>query len=158
MKKRMTLLLFSGEYDKSLAALILANSARELNLDVTIFCAFWGLCLIRDPDKLSLEDKSAYEKMFGLMTPKGPDDLPLSKMNFAGIGKQMLTKMMDNEDAPPLEAFLKGARNKKVKFYACELSVKVMGIKQEELIPEAEIVDAKTYLKDALESDIQLFI
>ncbi|MFW6028647.1 MAG: DsrE/DsrF/DrsH-like family protein [Halanaerobiales bacterium] len=158
MKKSMNLLLFSGEYDKALAALILANSAKELDLDVTIFCAFWGLCLIRDPKTLSSEDKTLYEKMFGAMTPKGPNELPLSKMNFAGVGKKMLTEMMEDDDAPPLEAFLKGARNKKVKFYACKLSVEVMGLSNKELIPEAEVVDATTYLKDALEADIQLFV
>jgi hypothetical protein len=30
--------------------------------------------------------------------------------------------------------------------------------KKEEFIPELDIIDAKTYLKDALESDLQLFI
>ncbi|TCT15441.1 peroxiredoxin family protein [Natranaerovirga pectinivora] len=158
MKKRMNLLLFSGDYDKALAALILANSAKDLNLDVTIFCAFWGLCLIRKPDSIKVEEKSLYEKMFGIMTPKGPDELPLSKMNFAGIGKKMLTEMMEEDDAPPLSAFLKGARKKDVKFYACKLSVEVMGLTQDELIEEAIIADSTTYLKDALDSDIQLFI
>lgn len=154
----MNLLLFSGDYDKALAALILANSAKDLNLDVTIFCAFWGLCLIRKPDSIKVEEKSLYEKMFGIMTPKGPDELPLSKMNFAGIGKKMLTEMMEEDDAPPLSAFLKGARKKDVKFYACKLSVEVMGLTQDELIEEAIIADSTTYLKDALDSDIQLFI
>ncbi|MFZ7102015.1 MAG: DsrE/DsrF/DrsH-like family protein [Peptococcaceae bacterium] len=158
MAKKVNLLMFSSDYDKALAALILANSAREIEADVTMFFAFWGLFLLRDPEKMTLEDKSSYEKMFGMMTPKGPRELPLSKMNFSGLGKSMLLEMMEDDDAPPLEAFLKGAQKKGVKFYGCKLSVEIMGFQKEELIPELEIVDAKTYLEDAMNSDMQLFI
>lgn len=158
LNKKMNLLVFSGDYDKALAALILANSAKELDIEVSLFFAFWGLMLVRNPDGTDLDDKSLYEKMFSIMTPKGPEELPLSKMNFSGLGKKMLEAMMKEEDAPSLTAFLSGARKKGVKFYACKLSVEVMGFKKEELIPEIEIIDAKEYLRDALTSDIQLFI
>jgi peroxiredoxin family protein len=158
LAQRMNLLLFSGEYDKALAALILANTAREMKVDVTMFFAFWGLMLVRDPEKMTLEEKSAYEKMFSMMTPKGPEELPLSKMNFSGIGKAMLLEMMEEDNTPPLEAFLKGAKKKGVKFYGCKLSMEVMGLKPEEMIPELEVVTAQTYLEDALKSDMQLFI
>lgn len=152
------MILFSGDYDKALAALILANSARELNMDVSMFFGFWGLFLLRDPQKMSSEDKTNYEKMFSMITPKGPEDLPLSKMNFSGFGKVLLKEMMKDDDAPPLEAFLKGARKKGVKFYACKLSMEVMGFKEKEMIPEMEVIDAKGYLEHAAESDVQLFI
>lgn len=156
--KKVNIVMFSGEYDKALAGLIMANSARELGAQVTMFFTFWGLLLLRDPDKLSLEDKTTYEKMFSMMTPNGIEDLPLSKMNFAGIGKKMLKEMMKDDEAPSLTKFLNGARKKGVKFYGCKLAVDVMGFKKEEFIPELEIIDAKEYLKDALNSDMQLFI
>lgn len=158
LPKKMSMILFSGDYDKALAALILANSAKELDMEVNMFFGFWGLFLLREPEKISTENKTSLEKMFTLMTPKGPEDLPLSKMNFSGLGKALLNEMMDENDAPPLEAFLKGARKKGVKFYGCKLSMEVMGFKEEELIPEVEVIDAKGYLEDAMESDIQLFI
>lgn len=156
--KRLNLLLFSGEYDKALAVLTIANAARELDVEVTIFCAFWGLFILRDPEKMTLEDKTAYEKMFSTITPKGPEELPLSKMNIAGIGKAMLEEMMEDAEAPRLIDFLKGARKKGVKFYGCKMSVEVMGFKQEEFIPEFEVITAADYLKDALNSDMQLFV
>lgn len=157
-QKKLSLILFSGEYDKAMAALILANSAREMNITVHIFFAFWGLCLIRDPEKMSLEDKTAFEKMFNLVAPKGPEDLPLSKMNMAGIGKAMLKEMMEEHDSPDLSAFLKGAQKKGVNFFACKLSLEVMGFKLEEMLPDVKILTATEYLQDALEADIQLFI
>ncbi|WP_025691306.1 DsrE/DsrF/DrsH-like family protein [Paenibacillus zanthoxyli] len=158
MNKKMNLLMFSGEYDKAMAGLILANSAKEIEVDVSIFFAFWGLFLVRDPEKMTLEDKSIYEKLMDVMTPKGPEQLPLSRMNFSGLGKWMLEEMIEDQGAPKLIHFLKGARKKNIKFYACKLSVEIMGFKPEELLPEVEIIDAASYLKDALESDLQLFI
>ncbi|GGM27619.1 sulfide reductase [Paraliobacillus quinghaiensis] len=158
MPEEMNLLMFSGDYDKAMAGLILANSAREIDVDVTMFFSFWGLWLLRDPDKISNEDKTVYEKMFSTFSPKGAEDLPLSKMNFNGVGKKLLVEMIDDNHAPHLIHFLKGARKKNVKFYGCKLSMEIMGFKEEELIPELEIVDAKTYLKSALQSNMQLFI
>lgn len=158
MSEEMNLLMFSGEYDKAMAGLILANAARELDVEVTMFFSFWGLWLVRDPEKISNEDKTIYEKMFSSFSPKGVEDLPLSKMNFNGLGKKLLVEMIDDNHAPHLIHFLKGARKKNVKFYGCKLSVDIMGFKEEELLPELEIVDAKTYLKSALQSNMQLFI
>lgn len=158
MGKKMSILMFSGDFDKALAAFVLANSAREIDVKVTMFFAFWGLMLVRDPGELSDEDKTLFEKMFANMTPKGIEDLPLSKMNFAGIGKKMLVEMMDDSDTPPIDAFLKGAINKGVIMKACKLSCEVMGFSDKELLDEVEIVTAENYLRDALESNIQLFI
>ncbi|MBU3093738.1 DsrE/DsrF/DrsH-like family protein [Clostridium sp. CF011] len=158
MNKKLSLIMFSGEYDKALAGLILANSAKELGMEVSMFFAFWGLLLLRDPNINTSEGKSSLEKLMGAMTPKGPDELPLSTMNFSGFGKKMLEAMMKEDGTPTLSKFLEGAVKKGVKFYGCKLSMEVMGLKKEELIPELEVIEAKDYLKDALESDIQLFI
>lgn len=158
MDKKINLLMFSGDYDKALAALILATSAREMDIDVSMFFAFWGLLLLRDPDNVIEKDKSTYEKLFSMMTPKGPEELPISKLNFSGLGKKMLETMMEESETPSLSKFLNGARKKGVKFYGCKLSMEVMGFKKEELIPELEVIDASEYLKDAISCDMQLFI
>lgn len=157
-KKHLNIILFSGDYDKCLAALILANGAAAAEASVTIFCAFWGLMLLRDPDKMDMENKNLYEKMFSSFAPAGAEQLPLSKMNFAGVGKTMLLNMMDEKDTPHLKHFLEGARKKKVRFCACKLSMEIMGFREEELLPDIEVVDVNAYLADAFQADAQLFI
>jgi len=157
-KQKMNLLIFSGDYDKALAAFILANTARDIQVEVTMFFAFWGLLLLRDPERATSEGKTLYEKMFGMVTPQGPEDLPLSRMNMAGMGKSMLLEMMKAERAPRLIDLLNEARKNGVKFYGCKLSMEIMGLKQEELLPEVEVMEARDYLKDALQSNMQLFI
>ncbi len=156
--KSLNIVVFSGDYDKALAALIIANGAREIDVDVTMFFAFWGLLLIRNPLNMTNEDKTLYEKMFATLTPKQAEELPLSRMNMAGIGKSMLLEMMDANDTPRLVDFLNGALHKGVNFYACKLSLEIMGFKPEELLEGIKVVDVKEYLKDALESNMQLFI
>lgn len=130
MGKRINLLVFSGDYDKLYAALLIANGARDMDMDVSMFFAFWGLLVLRDPERMGSEDKSTYEKMFGAVTPKGPEDLGLSRMNMMGIGKSMMLDMMKEDNAPSLKDLLDGARKNKVKFYGCKLSAEVMGFKR----------------------------
>ena len=51
--------------------------------------------------------------------------MPLSKMNFSGLGKKMLLDMMEEDGAPRLIDFLNGARKRGVNFYGCKLSMKL---------------------------------
>lgn len=157
-QNHLNILLFSGDYDKCLAAMILANGAREKDMTVTVFCAFWGLFILRDIEKISAEDKNIYEKMFSSITPGDAEKLPLSKMNLAGIGKTMLLTMMDENKTPHLQDFLHGAIKKGVRFCACKLSLEIMGFKAEELLEGIEVIDVYSYLDDASKADIQLFI
>lgn len=158
MAKKVNLLMFSGDYDKAYAALIIANGARDMGMEVSMFFAFWGLFLLRDPDKVDNSDKTAYEQMMGAVTPKGPEALGLSKMNLAGIGKALMKDMMEDDQAPSLTRLLQGAVKRDVRFYGCKLSMEVMGFKKEEMLPELEVIDVTGYLKDATEADLQLFI
>ncbi|NLN88040.1 MAG: sulfide reductase [Syntrophomonadaceae bacterium] len=157
-KHHLNILLFSGDYDKCLVAMILANGAVEKGMSATVFCAFWGLFLLRDMDKISTQDKSMQEKMFATITPADAEQLPLSKLNLAGIGKTMLLDMMDANQTPHLQDFLQGARHKGVRFCACKLSLEIMGFKAEELLEDIEVIDVDAYLEDAAAADIQLLI
>ncbi len=158
MSKKVNLLIFSADYDKALAAFVIANGALDLGYDVSIFFAFWGLLLVQDPERGDPEGKNLYERMLSMMTPKDPEALPLSRMNMGGFGRQMLKAMMKENEASFLSEYLAKIREKRARFFGCQMSVEVMGFKKEELLPEVEIVDVKEYLKDAIDSDIQLFI
>jgi peroxiredoxin family protein len=157
-EKHLNILLFSGDYDKCLAAFILANGAAGMGMQVTIFCAFWGLLILRDPEKMDIKNKDLYEKMFASFTPAGAEQLPLSRMNFAGVGKAMLLNMMDDKKTPHLKDFLEGARKKGVKFCACKLSMEIMGFELDELLPGIETAEVTNYLEDAMRANAQYFI
>ena len=50
---KKTIILFSGDFDRVMAALIIANGAAAMGDEVTIFATFWGLKILRKPEKAS---------------------------------------------------------------------------------------------------------
>jgi len=85
--------------------MILANGAVVILMPATIFYAFWILLILRDPAKISAQDKNLYEQMFATVTPDQAEKLPLPKMNMAGLVKSMLLTMMDEKQTPTLKIF-----------------------------------------------------
>ena len=98
------------------------------------------------------------EKMFGAMLPRGSKKLKLSQMNMGGMGTKMMRKIMADKNIDSLEDMMKKAMENGVKIIACSMSMDVMGIREEELIDGVEIGGVGTYLGDAEESDVNLFI
>lgn len=64
MTTKTTIVLFSGEYDKAMAAYIIANGAAAYDHEVTIFHTFWGLNALRKKENIQV-NKGLLEKLFG---------------------------------------------------------------------------------------------
>lgn len=152
-----TIVVFSGDLDKVLASFIIANGAAAMGRPVTMFFTFWGLNVLRKPEKQPVK-KSFMEAMFGKMMPRGARKLKLSKMNMAGMGSAMMKKIMNDKNVDSLENLIQKAMHAGIKFVACTMSMDVMGIKEEELIDGVELGGVGAYLGDAEESNVNLFI
>ncbi len=152
-----TLIVFSGDLDKVLASFIIANGAASMGRPVTMFFTFWGLNALRKSEKISV-NKSIIEKMFGFMMPRGSKKLKLSKMHMAGMGTKMMRMVMKDKNVDSLEDLMKQAMANGVKIVACTMSMDVMGIKKEELIDGIDYAGVATYLGDAEESNVNLFV
>ena len=156
---KKTIILFSGDFDKVMAALIIANGAAAMGDEVTIFCTFWGLNILRKTEKVATTDKkSTLQSMFGRMMPKGTKKLGLSKMNFAGAGSPMMRKATKDAGGMSLEELFDSAREQGVKFIACTLSMDILGFKEDELIDGVEFAGVAAYLGEADEANVNLFI
>ncbi|MFA6470631.1 MAG: DsrE/DsrF/DrsH-like family protein [Candidatus Latescibacterota bacterium] len=155
--KRMTLIVFSNDMDKAMAAFILATGAASSGMQVTMFFTFWGLSLLRKKDPVP-QTRTLVEKMFGWMLPKGADDTTLSKMNFCGAGTRMMKDVMRKKNMPQVGDLLNMALSLEVKIVACTTSMEMMGIKKDDLIDGLEIGGVTTYLGEARDSGINLFI
>jgi peroxiredoxin family protein len=158
---KKTIILFSGDFDKVMAALIIANGAASMGDDVTIFCTFWGLNILRRPEKVKAngtDKKSFLQKAFGGMMPKGTKKLGLSKMNFAGAGSPMMRKATKDAGGMSLEELFDSAREMGVKFVACTLSMEILGFTEDELIDDVEYEGVAAYLEKADEANVNLFI
>lgn len=155
MKK--TIIVFSGDLDKVLAAFIIANGAAAMGDDVTMFFTFWGLNVLRKSEKINVK-KNFLQAMFGWMMPKGPDKLGLSKMNFGGLGAPLMKKVMKQQNVSSLPELISSAQDLGIKMIACTMSMDVLGFAREELIDGLEFAGVATYLAEADESNVNLFI
>jgi len=152
-----TIVVFSGDMDKALASFIIANGAAAMGRPVTMFFTFWGLTVLRRPEKVKVK-KNLVEKMFGFMLPRGSGKLKLSHMNMAGMGTGMMKVIMKQKNVDSLEMLISKAMKAGVKLVACTMSMDIMGIHAEELIDGVELGGVGAYLGDAEESNVNLFI
>ncbi|MNC23317.1 Thiosulfate sulfurtransferase PspE precursor [compost metagenome] len=152
-----TMVVFNGDLDRAIAAFIIANGAAASGKKVTLFFTFWGLTVIRKPELVSAA-KSFMDRMFGLMLPQGSNKLPLSRMKMLGLGAPLIRRVMKSKHISSLEELMATAISQGVEIVACQMSMDVMGIKQEELIEGATIGGVGFYLGKANRSGINLFI
>ena len=75
-----------------------------------------------------------------------------------GMGAAMMRVIMKDKNIDSLEDMMKKAMENGVKIIACSMSMDVMGIRPEELIDGVEIGGVGSYLGDAEQSDVNLFI
>ncbi|PKR85779.1 DsrE/DsrF/DrsH-like family protein [Heyndrickxia camelliae] len=155
--KKTTIVLFSGDYDKAMAAYIIANGAAAYDHEVTIFHTFWGLNALRQETHIPLK-KGFMEKMFGKMMPRGADKMGLSKMNFAGFGPKMIKEVIKKHNAMTLPQLIEMAQEQDVKLVACTMTMDLLGLQREELLDNIEYAGVAAYLADAQDGNVNLFI
>jgi len=156
---KISMIVFSGELDKLLAALIIALGSVAMGMKVVMFFTFWGTAALRDPKK-TVKGKNFMSKMFGWMLPKGSKEFKLSKMNMAGMGTAMMKSLMKKKNITSAEQMLEVCGQLGVQIYVCEMSMDLMGFKLDEMIdyPNLKSCGVATFLAEAKDSKIQLFI
>jgi len=158
-KDQLSMVVFSGDLDKILAAMIISTGAAAYDMKVKLFFTFWATAALRDPKK-SVSGKNMISKMFGMMLPKGMGKIKLSKMHMMGMGTGMMKGLMKKKNVASLEQMFKTAGELGVEINICEMSMDLMGFKREEMIdyPNMKVCGVATFLADASESKVQLFI
>jgi peroxiredoxin family protein/TusA-related sulfurtransferase len=153
-----TIIVFSGDLDKTIASFIIANGALSMGRKVTMFFTFWGLNALRKPEKVGGLGKNLIEKAFGWMMPRGSQKLALSNMNMGGIGGKLIRGLMKHKNVPALEEMMAMAIQGGANIVACQMSMDLMGIRAEELIDGVQLGGVATYLEASERSDNNLFI
>jgi len=157
-KERITLIVFSGELDKALAAFNLAIGATSMGMEVSMFFTFWGLNVIKR-NKGSIKSKGLMRRMLNFMNRGGANRLHLSKFHMLGMGTWMMKQLMKDVNFPQLDELIAMAKGTGVKFIACTTSMGMMGIGKEAFIPEVDsFAGVATYLAEAREGNVNLFI
>lgn len=157
LPRAKTMVVFSADLDRALAAFIIANGAAAMGQQVTMFFTFWGLNILRRRDP-QLMRKTLIERMFGFMMPQGPEALKLSRLNMGGLGTAMIKSVMKSKNIDSLPALIHSAQEAGVRLIACQMSMDMMGIKPEELREGVEIGGVATYINESDKGNMSLFI
>ena len=153
-----TIVVFSGELDRALAAFNIATAAASMGMEVTMFFTFWGLNVVRK-EKGGGGGKTFLQRMLGVMNRGGARRLRLSRLHMLGGGKAALKRLMRDFRMPSLEEMISLARELGVRFIACTTSMALMGLTEEDFIPEVDdFAGAATYVEKASRSGVNLFI
>ncbi|TXK84381.1 DsrE/DsrF/DrsH-like family protein [Paenibacillus sp. N3.4] len=155
--QKSTIVLFSGEMDKAIAAFIIANGAAAYEHEVTIFFTFWGLNALRK-DEAVMTKKGFLERIFGKMMPRGVNKMGLSKMNFGGMGPKMIKHVMKKHNVLTLPQLISLAQEQGVKLVACTMTMDLLGLQKEELLDGITYGGVGAYLGDASDAKVNLFI
>lgn len=171
----VAIVVFSGELDKVLAALVIANGATAMGGRATLFFTFWGLFALRrdksmpdlerqhPPTKDDAHSPGAHadllQRLMCAMVPSGASHLPLSRMNMGGAGAAMMQRIMASHDLPTVPGLLQSAmQSGRVRFVACTMSMEAMGVAPSTLIPGVELGGVADFLASAAQAKTTLFI
>ncbi|MFH0880209.1 MAG: FAD-dependent oxidoreductase [Lentisphaerota bacterium] len=154
---RKTLVVFSGDLDRVMAAFIIANGALAMGSEVVLFFTFWGLNALRRAGAPPVE-KGLLDKMFGLMMPQGASALKLSKLNMLGAGTAMMKQVMKDKHVASLPELIQSAQKSGARLIACTMTMDIMGIRREELVDGIELGGVAAFLGEADKSGTTLFI
>ncbi len=136
---KATLIVHSGEFDKVYSALIIGTGALSMGMEVSMYFTFWGL-----------------ERLKKNELDKGP----LSRMNFLGLGKWIMKRKLKKKNVREMDELLKDFHELGGKILACDMTMDIMGVDKDDLREEVitDYCAVGTYIKEAKESDVTLFI
>jgi peroxiredoxin family protein len=155
-QKKMTIIASKGSLDMAYPPLILATTAAAMDFDVTIFFTFFGLELIKKGNADSL-------KISPLGNPALPMPVPIPTLvaslpGMEAMATAMMKSMFKKHGVATIGQLLELAMESGVKLIACQMTMDVMGVKQEDIIAGVEFGGAATWLDVAADSQINLFI
>lgn len=155
----ISMIVFSGELDKLLAAFVIATGAAACGMKVSMFFTFWATAALKKSGPQA-KGKSIVEKMYGWMLPGGFDKRKLSKMDMCGIGRRMMAREMSKKNVASLPELIEAAKELGIEINICEMSMSLMGIRAEELIdyPDMEYCGVARFVEQSSSSNTTLFI
>lgn len=155
----LSVLVFEGTRDRLLAAFAIATGAAACGMNVKLFFAFWATPTLRKGAS-AFGKKTLVERAFGWMLPSSFRGTKLSQMDMLGVGRKLMEAEMKRKNIADLDVLLQNARELGVQISVCEMSMKLMGIRAEELIdyPNLTFSGVAKFVEESSKANTTLFI
>jgi peroxiredoxin family protein len=153
-KEKLSIVCFSGDFDRAVAAFTLATGAAATNREVTMFFTFWGLNIIKRRGGHRGTGRGVLARFFNFLMG-GRNNLPLSRLNFGGLSPKIMTGMMKAKNVATLEELFEAAKELGISFVACEMAMHILELKREDLIEQVtEVIGVSTFLDRSRDAKI----
>jgi peroxiredoxin family protein len=145
--KKLSIVCFSGDFDKAVAVFTLASGAAAVNYEVNLFFTFWGLNLVKNKRGRRFSGRGIPARAFNWLQG-GLANVPMSRLNFGGASPWLMRRLMRKRNVATLEELIDASKALGVKLYACEMSMNILGIKKEDFVPEIrDVIGVATFLE-----------
>ena len=145
--RKLSIIAFSGDFDKLTAVFTLATGAAAVGYEVNLFFTFWGLDAIKQQTGRAFVGDSGLTRLFGYMMG-GLSVAPNSRFNFLGLGPRIFRRLMRKKNVATLEEMVQAAKLLGVHLYACEMAMHILGLRKDDFVHEVEdVLGVATFLR-----------
>ena len=155
-RDKVAIVVFSDDMDKVLAGFVIANGALAMGMAVSMYFTFWGLTAIKRTTNLA--GKALKQRLLALMTPGKSEAMGISKLNMLGVGPRMMRSIMREKNVASLEELRSIAQEMGTRMIGCTMAMDVMGVEPSELVDGVELGGVATYMEEALNARMTVFI
>ena len=154
----LVIICYSGDLEKTWAALILASTAAASGVNTKMFLTFWGLQTFVKEDR-RITGQTWMQKMLAIMQRPGISHRKLSKMNFLGMGPWMMGTLARKYNVASPTELLETAQALGVEFMPCQMTMDMFGLTRDDMIDGlGEPVGAATVIELLGNGAASLFI
>ena len=156
--RELVIICYSGDLEKTWAALILASTAAASGVPTKMFLTFWGLQTFVK-DEVRITGTNWMQKMLSMMQRPGISHRKLSKMNFMGMGPWMMGTLARQYGVAKPKVLLEAAMALGVELMPCQMTMDMFGLKRSDMIDGmGEPVGAATVIELLSNGAAPLFI
>lgn len=151
-KNRAAIIASKGTLDMAYPPLLLATGARSMGIDAAVFFTLYGVNILK---------KGANLKVAPLANPAMPMPVPNivgAMPGMTSMASMMMKKMFKKQSVPTVQELIDMARESGVRMIACQMTLDVLGFKQEDLIDGIEFGGLATFLEYGMGATITLFV
>ena len=169
-KKNGTILLVSGELDKALLAFEIAAGFQAMGMKMNMWFVLYGVNCLRKPQSRfspakwfrrlgggpgrRCETDVSLQYVVRGLGHAGSCNLPLSQLNFFGLGPMIVRTIMRRKGMAQLEDLIRHARDLGVHFTVCQICIDALAISvPDDLIVDAEVKGITSYYLEVAASD-----
>lgn len=157
--KSMSIIVTKGTLDWAYPPFILGTTAAAMGVNVTLFFTFYGLGLLKKNLNLKMSPlgNASMEMPMAGMHMKMPNIVGMLPGVTTGASI-MMKNMMKKKGIATIEELREMAVDADIRMIACQMTLDLFEYDKKDLIDDIELGGAATYMENALNSDINLYI